>query len=144
MSRLVELTIATAFAAVVVGCAAVNQQKAQPPRADDYHFHNLQILPQNITRDDLIATMRRFKQALGVECNHCHAAMPGDPTKLDFRSDAKREKTSARIMLRMTERINHDYLSKVEEVYTTVSCWTCHRGKTQPDVHPSLPPDEQQ
>ena len=123
-------------------CAAVTQQKEQPPRADDLHFHNLQVLPQNISRDDLITTMRRFKQALGVECSHCHAAMPGDPKKLDFRSDAKPQKKSARVMLRMTNRINKDYVAHVEEAYTRVSCWTCHRGKTQPDVVPSLPPEE--
>jgi len=142
MTRLVELTAATAFAVFVVGCAAINQQKAQPPRADDLHFHNLQVLPQNITRDELISTMRRFTQALGVRCDHCHAALPGDPKKFDFPSDAQPRKAAARIMMRMTARINHDYVSKVEEVYTTASCWTCHRGKTQPDVVPSLPPDE--
>lgn len=142
MTRLVELTAATAFAVIVVGCAAINQQKSLPPRADDLHFHNLQILPQNITHDELIDTMRHFTQALGVRCEHCHAPLPGHSDKLDFPSDAKREKTSARIMMRMTSRINHDYVSKIEEVYTTVSCWTCHRGKTQPDVVPSLPPDE--
>ncbi|HEX7419324.1 MAG TPA: c-type cytochrome [Thermoanaerobaculia bacterium] len=143
MTRLVELTAATAFALVVTaGCAAIGQQKAQPPRADDLHFHNLQILPQNITRDELITTMRRFTQALGVKCEHCHAALPGDPQKLDFPSDAKRQKSAARLMMRMTTRINHDYVANIEEVYTTASCWTCHRGRTQPDVVPSLPPEE--
>lgn len=142
MTRLVEACVATTFVVVVAGCAAFNRQKAQPPRADDLHFHNLQVLPQNISRDELITTMRRFTQALGVKCDHCHVAMPNDPTKLDFPSDAKREKTSARTMLRMTQRINRDYVSHIEEVYTTVSCWTCHRGKTQPDVVPSLPPPE--
>lgn len=144
MTRLVELTTATAFALVVLACAAINQQKAQPPRADDLHFHNLQILPQNISREELVDTMRHFSQALGVRCDHCHTPLPGDPRKLDFPSDAKPQKTAARIMMRMTARINHDYVSRIEEVYTTVSCWTCHRGKTQPDVVPSLPPEEHQ
>ncbi|HSP15806.1 MAG TPA: c-type cytochrome [Thermoanaerobaculia bacterium] len=133
---------ATAFAVLVLGCAAVGQQKTQPPRADDLHFHNLQVLPQNITRDDLLTTMRRFKQALGVECSYCHAAKPGDPTELDFRSDAKQHKAAARTMLRMLNTINHDYIAHVEDVYTTASCWTCHRGKTQPDIAPSLPPPQ--
>ena len=142
MKRLVEPVLATGCAILLVTCAAVNQQKAQPPRADDLHFHNLQVLPQNISREDLITTMRRFKQALGVECSHCHAAMPGNPAKLDFRSDAKPQKAAARIMIRMTNRINKDYVSHVFEAYTRVSCWTCHRGKTQPDIAPSLPPEE--
>ncbi len=142
MRRLVELTVATAFAVIVLGCAAVRQQKAQPSRADDLHFHNLQVLPQNITRDELRTTMRRFTQALGVKCNHCHAPKPNEPGELDFRSDAKPQKAAARIMLRMVARINHDYISHVEDVYTIATCWTCHRGKTLPDIAPSLPPPE--
>lgn len=143
MKRLAEVCAVVVFVAVVAGCAAVTQQKAQPPRADDLHFHNLQILPQNITRDELITTMRRFTQALGVKCDHCHAAMPDDPTHLDFPSDKKPEKTAARIMMKMTTAINKDYVAHIEEVYTTVSCWTCHRGHTQPDVVPALPPEEE-
>jgi photosynthetic reaction center cytochrome c subunit len=143
MRRLVELTTAIVFAVIVLSCAAVNQQKTLPPRADDLHFHNLQVLPQNITRDELLTTMRRFTQALGVKCNHCHAARTDDPAELDFRSDAKQEKKSARIMLRMVNDINRNYIAKVEDVYTTASCWTCHRGKTLPEPAPSLPPEEQ-
>ena len=154
MRRLVELTAAIAVLAVVVGCAAVSRQKAEPPRPDDFQFHNLHVLPQNVTREELIITMRKFEQALGVECEHCHAALPpGAPMPkprghhdldkpLDFASDAKTEKRSARTMMRMVLTINRDYVSKVEDVYTTASCWTCHRGKTQPDIAPSLPPDE--
>ncbi len=142
MRRLVELTTAIAFAFLVAGCTAVAQQKALPPVADDLHFHNLQVLPQNITREELLTTMRRFTQALGVKCNHCHVPLPGDPTKFNFRSDANPRKASARIMLRMVRTINHDYIAKVEDVYTIASCWTCHRGKTLPDIAPSLPPRE--
>ena len=142
MTRLVQITCAIAFAAVLFGCAAINQQKALPPRADDLHFHNLQIFPQNITEDELLTTMRRFTQALGVRCDHCHVPIPGDPEHFDFPSDAKPHKTAARIMIRMTSRINHDYIPLIEEAYTTVTCWTCHRGRTQPDIVPSLPPEE--
>ena len=142
MHRLAEASATIILIAVIAGCAAVSQQKTQPPRADDLHFHNLQILPQNISREELTDTMRRFSQALGVRCNHCHATMANNPDRLDFPSDAKPEKTAARLMMRMTQRVNKDYVAKIPEVYTTVSCWTCHRGKTQPDVVPSLPTEE--
>ncbi len=141
MIRLVEIAITTALALSIVACAAMNRQKAQPPKDDDLHFHNLQVLPQNISRDDLIMTMKRFTQALGVQCNHCHVPLPNDPKKFDFRSDAKPFKNDARIMLRMVNTINHDYVARVPDVYTRVTCWTCHRGKTQPDIVPSLPPE---
>lgn len=142
MKGIAQLSAATAFLLIAIGCAALRQQKAQPPRPDDLQFHNLQILPQNISHDELIDTMRRFAQALGVECSHCHAALAANPQKLDFPSDAKSEKSAARVMLQMTARINRDYIPKIEDAYTTVSCWTCHRGKTQPDIVPSLPAEE--
>lgn len=123
---------------LVLGCTALQQQKSQPPRPDDLHFHNLQVLPQNIGQDELLTTMRRFTQALGVGCDYCHTPTPsGD--ELDFPSDARREKGSARIMLRMTNRINDDYISQVPDAHTVVTCWTCHRGEAQPTIVPSLP-----
>ena len=138
MKRLAELAALAIATIAVLNCSAITQQKAQPPHPDDLKFHNLKVLPQNITHDELIATMRGFTRALGVKCGHCHVQTSTAPQpEFDFPSDAKREKTSARIMMRMTRRINHDYISKVEETYTTVSCWTCHSGKTQPDIQPS-------
>ena len=115
-----------------------------------------QILPQNVERQELVTTMRRFEQGLGVECEYCHAPLPAgacdaegrgnhDLDKpLDFPSDAKTEKASARTMMRMVATINHDYVSKVEQAHTTVTCWTCHRGNTQPDIAPSLPDEPEE
>lgn len=141
MNRLAELVTVGIFVGALVACAAINQQKAQPPKDDDLHFHNLQVLPQNISRDDLLMTMKRFTQALGVQCSHCHVPLPNDPNKFDFRSDAKPWKNAARTMLRMVNTINHDYVARVPDVYTRATCWTCHRGKSQPDIVPSLPPE---
>lgn len=131
----------------VFGCTAIQQQKSQPPAADDLHFRNLQVLPQNISRDELVTTMRRFAQGLGVGCDYCHAAatpVAGQQPQLDFPSDAKREKDTARMMIRMTNRINDETIARVPDAHTTVSCWTCHRGEAQPEVVPSLPPQRQQ
>ena len=131
-------------AAVLFGCTAIQQQKAHPPATDDLQFHNLQVLPQNISRDQLINAMKRFRQALGVGCDYCHALAPGavagaaEP-ELDFASDAKPAKLAARTMIRMTNRINDDYVSTIPDAHTVVTCWTCHRGEAQPAVVPSLP-----
>lgn len=120
------------------GCTAVQKQKAQPPRPDDLHFRNLQVLPPNISRDELIGTMEGFAESLGVRCGHCHVQIAETPKpEFDFPADVKPTKHAARIMIRMTKTINRDYVSKVEEMYTTVSCWTCHRGEKRPDVKPS-------
>ncbi len=121
-------------------CTAIQQQKAQPPRPDDLHFHNLQILPQNIARKDLVDIMKGYTRALGVRCQHCHVRTAETPKEIfDFPSDANPKKNDARVMMRMTERINTQYVAKINDAHTTVSCWTCHRGHTQPDIQPSVP-----
>lgn len=130
-------------ASLLLGCTAVQQQATRPPAPDDLHFHNLQVLPQNITRDELRTTMRRFTQALGVKCGHCHVPNPpGTDPEFDFPNDAKPEKNAARTMIRMTRTINEEYVRRVPEAHTVVTCWTCHRGHTQPDIPPSLPAPE--
>ena len=124
---------------ILLACTAVRQQKTQPPRTDDLEFHNLQVLPPNIPRPELIAMMRSFTRALGVRCEHCHVQTATEPKPdYDFASDAKSEKHAARVMIRMTRTINADYVSKIPEMYTTVTCWTCHRGQKQPAVQPSV------
>jgi hypothetical protein len=121
--------------AMVAGCAAIRQQKAEAVRADQGEFHNLQVLSQNITHDQLLATMRIFARSLGVKCDHCHAAAPaGSTERLDFASDAKEEKRTARTMLRMTNHVNGQYLSELHDPTAAVTCYTCHRGKSVPEA----------
>src|SRR5436305_5052577 len=107
--------LALAAAVVLAACTAMQQQKSQI-RADEGVFHNLQVLPQNITHDELIAAMRGFARGLGVRCNHCHVANPpGSAEEFNFASDSKPEKKAARIMLRMTRAANAEYLPKLNE-----------------------------
>ena len=113
---------------------------------------NLQVLSKDISGPDLIALMRSYTKALGVECGFCHA---GDPQahRMDFASDAKPDKTIARTMIAMTEEINTKYLSTVKDpdatpADKTVTCGTCHRGNTMPapfvagakGEHPAMAP----
>lgn len=99
-------------------------------------FKNLKVLPKNISKDDLDKIMDGFKLGLGVKCNHCHAPMKDNPKKLDFASDEKQEKETARYMMRMTSKINkkyfHDEKDKDGKAKVAVSCITCHNGKTEP------------
>jgi hypothetical protein len=113
--------------------------------AQNRGFKNLQVLPKNIPREQLIATMRGFTRALGVRCDYCHAATAATAAsqkpELDFPSDAKDEKRNARTMIRMTREINRTWISKVDPRVSAeqprVLCWTCHRGKPQPEVPPA-------
>jgi hypothetical protein len=119
----------------LAACAAISQQKAQAPVADNLQFHNLQVLPPNITHDELISTMRGIARSLGTKCNHCHVAnAPGSEEEFDFANDAKPEKKVARTMLRMVRDVNANYVSKVNAHGQTVTCFTCHRGHTVPEV----------
>src|ERR1041385_5023972 len=56
--------VAVTAAVLLAACAAMQQQKKEI-RADTGEFKNLKVLPQNITHDELIATMRGFTRALG-------------------------------------------------------------------------------
>lgn len=128
---------------LVLGCTAVSQQKAVTAQPDNLEFHNLKVLPPNITHDELIATMRNFSRSLGTRCEHCHVLTSTTPKEVfDFPSDAKEEKKVARTMLLMTQRINNDYISKLEDEHgPRVVCSTCHRGKTVPENwQPPAPP----
>lgn len=145
--RLHPIRIAAVAAALVAlaACAAIQQQKQSAPHPDVAEFHNLRVLPQNITHDELIATMRGFTKALNVKCDHCHVMNPpGSKEQFDFTSDAKPEKNAARTMIRMTQLVNSDYVARLNPAPNQhVTCMTCHRGHTVPDVNagpPAEPP----
>jgi hypothetical protein len=134
--------LAVLAAVFMAACAAISQQKAQVPRADNLEFHNLRVLPPNITHDELIATMRGFARSLGTRCNHCHVANPpGAAEEFDYANDSKPEKRTARTMLLMTRNINANYVSKVNAHGQTVTCFTCHRGHTVPQLQVVEPPE---
>jgi predicted metal-binding protein len=111
---------------VVAGMAA-----SKPPKP---LYKNLKVLPRNTTHEEMEKIMNEFKVALGVKCNHCHAAQKDNPRRMDFASDEKPEKQVAREMMKMTARINKKYFHYKEAENTTppVSCITCHNGKAHP------------
>lgn len=99
---------------------------------------NLQVLPKNISPQQLIVIMRGYRSALGVECKFCHAE-DTQTHHLNFASDDKPQKATARTMIRMTEEINAKYLSTIDDpqastAQKTVTCSTCHRGRQRPAV----------
>lgn len=107
---------------------------------------NLKVLPKNIAPEELREIMHGYAGALGVHCSFCHAMNP-QTHKLDFPSDAKPEKTTARLMIRMMGTINKEYMAKVDDPDATaedkqVTCGTCHRGHHMPE-HFVPPPEEQ-
>jgi hypothetical protein len=150
------------FAVVTLGCTQTATAPAAAPQtsqaASPAGFKNLQVLPRDISREQLLAIMRTFTRSLGVKCNHCHVVTATTPKEeLDFPSDAKEEKRVARVMIQMTQQINAEWLERVEQAegeheeaataaapeQPRVGCWTCHRGRPEPELPPPPPPPTQ-
>jgi len=133
----------------VLGCTTATSQRPQQTPAAQSAYKNLQVLPKDIPREQLLATMRGFTRGLGVRCNHCHVVKETTPKEvLDFPADTKAEKRNARVMLRMVHDINGKWIPLVDPGVTPgeprVTCWTCHRGKPEPEAPPKPEPPAQQ
>lgn len=91
-------------------------------------FLNLQVLPQDISRDELKATMEGFADELDVKCTFCH--MPDE-----YELDDKNHKVIARRMLKLVlmMRENSAEYFKDDTPDDRIDCWSCHRGKADPE-----------
>jgi hypothetical protein len=103
---------------------------------------NLQVLPKDTPQPQVVAMMRVFNSALGVNCDHCHVwTKPGAPTN-DMAADTKPAKVVAREMMRMTTDVNTRLaaaIKKPEDQIAKVECATCHRGAAIPVLPPPAP-----
>lgn len=97
---------------------------------------NVQVIPKNTPRQQVLGMMRGFATALGVRCTYCHVGQEGGgPGSMNYPSDEKRTKVVARTMLRMVAAINADYIAKLPDGGNgglEVKCATCHRGVPWP------------
>jgi len=120
--------------AVVLGAFAPVAQSQIPDE-----FSNLKVLDQAIEKPELLETMKGFALGLGVRCNHCHVG-PDNLEGMDFASDEKATKRTARRMLEMVRAINGETLADLPsledgEKPQHVSCYSCHRGLSEPPGH---------
>ncbi len=137
---------AIAFVSASGTVHAAQQPAAQQPatQAPAPHVHppnptptNLQVLPKDLTGDQVHEIMHQWEAELGGTCGTCHAADPthkspsGRPM-LNFADDSKPKKATARLMYKMTDEINTQYVSKVKNSGDPVTCGTCHRGHLTP------------
>ncbi len=130
-------TTAVLLGTVVIATAVVARAQQNPIPEK---FTNLQVLPKDITRAQLVPIMRNFAQHLGVRCEHCHVGEGNDLSKFDFASDARPAKATARKMLTMVNTINGTLLEGVGTPpppgTNRVTCFTCHRGAKTPLTAP--------
>ena len=123
------------IAAVFLPCLAALVASPGMGQVPD-EFTNLELLDPEISRGELVSTMRDWATGLGVRCNHCHVG-PDNLVGADFASDEKATKRTARRMLEMARTINGDLLANLPVVdegqrHQVVSCYTCHRGQAKP------------
>ncbi len=130
-----------ASAVSTIATLASAQTPVAPPAPPPHVHHqnpkpvNLHVLPKDIDPNSLHELMHGYSAQLGVQCAYCHAPSPTGKG-LDFASDSKPEKSTARHMMSMTEDINSKYIAKSlpAEAPPQVACGTCHRGNAKPDA----------
>ncbi len=140
------------FAATLTMSIAAQAQQSTPPAQgspapgsaspEAHHSHpaptNLQVLPKTLTGEQVHEIMEKWEAYLGTKCSHCHAADPknigpnGRP-RLNYADDTRPEKATARLMFKMTEMINVDYIGKIDTSGEPVTCGTCHQGHLGPE-----------
>lgn len=111
------------------GAPGAAQGRSGPPAPT-----NLQVLPKDMPREQLIQTMQAFSQALGVQCSYCHV-QEGRGGRNDMASDEKPTKKAARGMILLAREINQKLppaIGKSADATTRVGCVTCHRGVAIP------------
>ena len=154
LSVAVAVFAAAAFA-LTSGAQAPQTEPSAPPTGAPQHreFHipppkNLQVLPKDLTGEQVVHIMQGWAAALGTHCDTCHApnpnaeVQPGQRARLDFSLDIKPEKNTARLMYKMVHDINTNYIAMVGnsgDSGANVSCGTCHRGHLSPP--PFTPPE---
>jgi hypothetical protein len=95
-------------------------------------FTNLEVLPADITKDELKQHMKLITKSLGTKCDYCHLT-----DSRDYASDELLEKRIARKMMRMVERINREYFTWKDAPEAT--CFMCHHGELKPQLEPTIP-----
>ena len=142
---------ATMVGVLVLAGSMVAAQAPAPPAAGQGQGRgaapqpppqNLQVLPKDMARPQVVQIMQQFIAALGVTCNHCHVFVGANDPMNDFAGDTKPQKIVARAMMRMVGEINAAIptaVSKPTDQTARVTCAVCHRGAAIPVVAAGTP-----
>lgn len=147
--RLLALTLACASAFVVItkvraekAASSATPELPQPPqqpavtaaqqdKPTEQVQKNIKVLT-GLPQWQLIPVMNYMAASMGRRCNYCHVNNNG---QWDYASDDKQEKNTAREMIKLVLDTNKNtFKGNVE-----VGCYTCHRGRSQPQSIPALP-----
>lgn len=134
LSRLSTIAIAATVTVLGVGSwSPPSTASTQTPET----FSNLQVLPADISRRELVDVMRGYAGSMGARCDYCHVGDNPDTLEgFDFAADDKETKLVARAMMRMVATINDELLpatGRESAALIEVGCFTCHRGISRPE-----------
>src|ERR1043166_7183880 len=129
-------------AIVAAALIASSHARAQQPGSSGATRPNLKVL-QALPESELFPLMNLLADSLGVRCDYCHVQATPDLTKTPsnvggwvWNSDDKPPKRKALEMMQMVVDLNARRFGGQPRV----TCYTCHRGATQPSRLPPLPP----
>ncbi len=122
----VSIAIVVSGGAKAQSGSASQTTTATAPKTAVQQFKNIQVL-KDIPADELIPTMQFVAASLGVECEFCHVHDA-------FDKDDKKPKQTARKMMEMMLTINQENF----EGHREVTCYSCHRGSTNPVAIPPV------
>src|SRR5690606_12675640 len=132
--------------AVIAGSVFLASTAFKPFQEVQDPERNLEILPKDISEDELMAVMESFQVALGMGCDDCHARAKDGSSKLDFKSDDHPNKEVSRDMMRMTAELNEKYFDVPGDFKDNylfqeypVTCVSCHNGHEYPVQRISVP-----
>lgn len=103
---------------------------APGPQMSEAFFKNIQVL-KGIPVDEFMDAMGMFASSLGYDCASCHT---GISTNRALYPQATPKITKARAMVTMVNTLNRNFFAGQPRV----TCFTCHRGKPDPEAIPSL------
>src|SRR5580704_9430571 len=96
---------------------------------------NLKVLTVK-TGAEVNQIMRTFTSGLGVQCVFCHV-------QGNFPSDDNPKKETARHMITMVDQLNGGFNAAMNDTKAHITCFTCHRGETEPKTAPEPKPAAQ-
>jgi photosynthetic reaction center cytochrome c subunit len=129
----VQADVAVSLTSLGIAMPAQTPAAAAAPQEKtvDQTHKNIQVL-KGLPDSQLGTVMNFIAVSMGRQCNFCHVRKGNDWV---WESDDKEEKVTARSMMQMVLAINKDnFRGNIQ-----VSCYTCHRGRNQPNSIPSFP-----
>jgi len=93
-------------------------RSSSAPQQKQSAFENIKVM-NDMSEAEIMTAMRQWQDDLGTNCSFCHAGA-------DFPSEDNPKKQTARVMYKMLNMINKDFLDGKG------SCATCHNGATKP------------